>query len=93
MTRVIARVCALPGRESTVEVALRQLVLPTRGERGCVRYELFQGLEDPHVFIFDETWESEAAHETHMRSPHLQRILAEAGPFLAGPPDIRRYPG
>lgn len=90
--RVIARVRAARGRESTVEVALRGLLAPTRAEPGCVRYELFQNVEAPGDFIVDEEWRDEAAHALHMRSEHVARMLAEAGSYLAGPPDIRRYP-
>ena len=89
--RVIARIRAVRGRESTVEVALRALLEPTRREPGCRRYELYRSVEDPRDFIFDEEWSDEVAHETHMKAPHVAQVLAEAGPFLAAPPDIRRY--
>jgi quinol monooxygenase YgiN len=89
---VVARIRAVRGRERTVEVALKDLLAPTRAEAGCRAYDLFQNMETPCEFALVEEWEGEAAHEAHMRAPHVQRMLAEAGPFLAAPPEIRRYP-
>jgi quinol monooxygenase YgiN len=89
--RVIARIRTRRERETTVEVALKQLIAPSRAEPGCLRYELYRGVEDRGLFLIDEEWASEAALDAHAKSPHITKVLAEAGPFLAEPPEIVRY--
>ncbi len=89
--RVVARVRAKPGLQGTVEVALRGLLAPTRAEAGCVFYELYRSIEDPCAFCFVEEWKDRAALDAHSKSAHLQAALAQAGPFIAGAPEIREY--
>jgi quinol monooxygenase YgiN len=60
-------------------------------EAGCISYVLLQNNADPTDFTFVEEWESEAALEAHLGSPHLTASLAKIPALLGGPPDIRRY--
>ena len=68
---VVATLKARAGREEALLSLLQGLIGPTRAEQGCVRYELHRSDEEPGTFLFDETWESRALWEAHMRSPHL----------------------
>lgn len=74
---VIARIVALPGRESLIRAALLKLIEPTRAEAGCVNYDLHVTLDDPAVFYFHENWTSADALDAHLASDHLQAALAE----------------
>ena len=67
---------AVPGRERELESELRALLVPTREERGCLAYELHRDREDPHKFMFYEKFESQAALDAHVQSPHFQKFLA-----------------
>jgi len=89
--RVVARIIALPDRIEEVRSILSELIEPTRGESGCVSYELLQNDSDPTDFTFVEEWESNAKLDAHMASPHLQKAIAAVDGKLAAPPDIRRY--
>ena len=70
---------------------LRAIVEPTRGERGCLKYELFQARDTPTAFVFVEEWESDALLDAHLGGPTIQGALPRLMPLLAAPPDIVRY--
>jgi quinol monooxygenase YgiN len=52
---------------------------------------LLQNNEDPAQFTFVEEWESDAALEAHLKTPHLAAAFLKMPALLAAPPDIRRY--
>lgn len=68
---VIATIVAKPESAVQVKQVLLDLIPPTRLEPGCIKYELNQDREHPHVFVFAESWESRDLHAAHMASPHL----------------------
>jgi quinol monooxygenase YgiN len=89
--KVVAHIRAKTGKEEEMKQVLLGLIGPTRKEAGCLRYELYQNGEDAADLTFLEDWESDAALDAHMQTPHFQAAVAKI-PLLAGaPPDIRRY--
>ena len=66
---------AVPGRERDLEAQLRGLLEPTRKEPGCLAYELHADPENPGKFMFYEKFESQAALDSHLASPHFQKFL------------------
>lgn len=44
---------------------LDNMVLNTRKEEACEKYDLQQGLEDETVFIFQEIWKSKEGLDAH----------------------------
>ena len=84
----VARIKARPGQEAALKETLLSLIKPTHAETGCVQYDLHQSSEDPALFLFYENWTGEAALSAHLQSPHVQKALAAAGPFLAAPPEF-----
>jgi quinol monooxygenase YgiN len=89
--RVVARITALPDQVNKVRTILSELIEPTRGEAGCISYELLQNNSDPTDFTFVEEWESQSALDAHLGSAHVQKAIAATEKLLAMPPDIRRY--
>lgn len=47
------------------------LIEPTRKEKGCISYELYQDTTNPGIFSFIEEWESKELLDVHLKSPHL----------------------
>ena len=88
---VVARIRAKPGKEEEVKQALLGLVSPTRGEAGCINYDLHQSHEDPALFLFYENWTSKAALDAHAHSPHIQAFRARGREWLAEPTDIKLF--
>jgi quinol monooxygenase YgiN len=86
--QVVATITAKPGSESMVREALTELVTGTRGESGCLSYELFQSAADPTVFVTLESWQGQDDLDAHLQTPHVQQAFAAAGEHLAGAPAI-----
>ncbi|HKO59945.1 MAG TPA: putative quinol monooxygenase [Pyrinomonadaceae bacterium] len=89
--RVVARIKAKPDKVQEVRDALIGLVDPTRGEQGCIVYELLQNTEDPTDFTFVEEWESDAALATHAASDHIKETREKLKGIVGGATDIRTY--
>jgi quinol monooxygenase YgiN len=52
---IVAITTAVVGREKELRAAQEKLVAETLTERGCLRYELNQSLEDTRMLIFHRT--------------------------------------
>lgn len=85
---VVAVLPAKPGSEDIVRQALTDLVEPTRGEEGCLSYELYESAAAPGTFMTLERWREQADLDAHMATPHIAAALEIAGAHLAGPPGI-----
>jgi len=72
---VVAKVVAKTESVEIVRLELLGLIAPTRNEEGCIEYRLHRDNRDPAVFIFYETWESEACLATHMESAHFMSYV------------------
>jgi quinol monooxygenase YgiN len=89
---VVARFVAIPNKVEELKAILLGLIEPTRLEAGVIKYELLQNQSEPTDFTFVEEWESAAALDTHLASPHLQAAIAKLEGLIAAPlEDIRRY--
>ena len=55
---VVAQVKAKSEFVETVKRACLALIEPSRTDKGCLNYDLYQSTEDPTIFIFYENWES-----------------------------------
>ena len=86
--QVVALITARPGSEELVGQALAELVTATRGEQGCLSYELNRSGADGTVFVTVEQWRDQADLDAHMQTPHVAQAFATAGEHLAGPPVI-----
>lgn len=85
---VVATIVAKPGREAETEAVLRALVAPSRLDPGYIGYDLHRDLDDPRTFLFYETWESRAALDAHLETPHLTAFKARV-PELVETLEIR----
>ena len=88
---VIATARAKPGKERTLERALRDVAAPTRAQPGSVAFSLFRAAGDPGTLVGFERWESAEAHDKHLQGAHVQRLMAAMGDALAEPPQIVAY--
>lgn len=74
MTLVInAHIHAVAEKRDLVIAELNLLLAPTRAEKGCTSYILYQDNLDPNHFMFQEEWESRELWQDHMQGPGLQR--------------------
>ena len=82
---VVAHIHAKPGAEAALREVLESFVAPTRAEEGCLRYDLFVDLKEPHKFTFIEEWTSEEALAKHGQSSHIQAGRAKFPELLLEP--------
>ena len=73
---ILAQITAAPGTEDLVRSELEKLVPITRGEDGCIQYDLHVDNETPGFFVFYENWESRELWRAHMNAPHLAAYVA-----------------
>lgn len=85
---VVATIVAKPGREAETEAVLLGLIAPSRQDPGHIGYDLHRDLGDPRTFLFYETWESKAALDAHLETPHLNAFKARV-PELVDKLEIR----
>lgn len=76
---VVARLIATDGYADQLQAEMTRLVHDTRKEKGCIRYALNRGVDDPNIFVFVEEWRSRAAWEDHMNGPALTGFKARIG--------------
>lgn len=91
VTRVVARLRALSGKQEELESVLDELVEPTRAETGCLHYELWRNREDPTEFTFIEEWASDEALAAHGQTDHIRNGRARMRKLLAEPLDLRLF--
>ncbi len=56
--------------EALKEVCLG-LIDPSRKDKGCISYNLYQDKSNPGKFTFIEQWESQELLDAHLQTPHL----------------------
>jgi quinol monooxygenase YgiN len=87
---IFARFRARPGHERAVEAALREVIVPSSEEPGCVSIGAFRSTRDRQLFYIHSRWKDEAAFETHAGLPHTVQLLERVAPLLDHPLDINR---
>lgn len=71
MIVVTSKFRAKPGNRDRILELARPCIEATRGEKGCIRYELFMSGEDDVTLQFIEEWTDLDALRAHLKSPHL----------------------
>ena len=88
---VVVRIRARENRETEVKRELLALLAPTRAERGCLSSALHEMPDEPTLFLFHETWASDADLDRHLMEAHVQSWIAKADALLAEPMQLSRW--
>jgi len=86
----IVRFHVREGYETVAESALREVVVPTRSEEGCLAINVLRSKRDPQLFLIHSQWKDEAAFELHGQQPHTRRFVATMEPLIDHPWDGTR---
>ncbi len=86
---VIATSKAKSGKTDELKAELLKLIEPSRKDRGCIKYDLHQDVNDPAIFVFYENWESAELLSEHLAQPHLVAFKEKAGELLDGGLDVK----
>jgi quinol monooxygenase YgiN len=60
-------------------------------DAGCIKYEMYQDLNDPLVVTVMEEWESQEALDSHMKAGHFTESIPKIGACCEKPADINLY--
>lgn len=71
-------IVAAEGRESELKEHLNTMVQSALGEKGCLKYELYQIEQERHLFFIIEIWKNNKAWLAHEASPSYLAFLSEA---------------
>ena len=63
---------AKEGCEDKLKELLEAMVIPSKNEKGCLNYNIYQYKKNRRKFMAVETWESEEALEGHKNSEHYK---------------------
>jgi quinol monooxygenase YgiN len=87
---IFARFHARGGNEAAVAAALRDVVVPTRAERGCLAINAFRSVRDPGLFYIHSRWIDETAFDIHAELPHTVTFLKRVQPLIDHPLEVTR---
>jgi quinol monooxygenase YgiN len=87
---VVAGLHAIAGREDEARATIQAVQLDTHRESGCLLYALHVDEADPCAFVLVEAWESDAALDLHLASPHVQELIARSAELFDRPVEIQR---
>jgi len=87
---IFARFHAREGDEATVAAALRDVIVPTRAEPGCLAINAFRSIRDPSLFFLHSRWIDETAFDTHAELPHTVAFLQRVKLRIDHPLDVAR---
>lgn len=80
---IFARFHAREGHEEAVAAALRDVVVPTRAEPGCLAINAFRSIRDPSLFHLHSRWTEETAFDIHAELPHRRKASDTVRPIAA----------
>jgi len=87
---IFARFHAREGDEAAVAAALRDVIVPTRAEPGCLAINAFRSVRDPSLFYLHSRWIDETAFDIHAELPHTVAFLQRVEPRINHPLEVAR---
>lgn len=76
----IARFIANEGEADQLIENLHTLIPLTRQEGGCIRYELNQSIDNPHVITFVEKFYDQKTFDEHCNQPYIVEFFNDGKP-------------
>ncbi|HSO13895.1 MAG TPA: putative quinol monooxygenase [Anaerolineales bacterium] len=71
-----------PGQVERFREVTIQNAEASRGEEGCVRFDVLQQADDPTRFTFVEIFKSKEDGSRHLATSHFKKWLEEAVPLM-----------
>lgn len=72
---IVAKILAKEEKRELVKKELLKLIELTRGEDGCINYDLHQDNDNKNLFLFYENWTDRNIWQKHMQNKHLSQYL------------------
>lgn len=78
----VAQFTAKPGKQNQLVRSLHKLMKPTHKEKGCLRYELNQQINNPRIITFIEKWADQKVFDKHCAMPYIKDYFENVAPKL-----------
>lgn len=91
MIKVVAKNYIQEGKFEDILDLYKELVEKTIKEPGCIKYELFQDINNPRILTMIEEWESIEALDSHEKTEHFVRIFPLLKDLVTDESDFRIY--
>lgn len=88
---LVATLRAKAGHEDELGRRLQALVEPTRGEPGCLNYDLHRSNDDAAAWMLYENWRAREDLDAHFEMPYLRALLKDLPDLLAEEMDLRYF--
>ena len=88
MIIVTLRMTVRPDKRHDFTESIRGMLGPTRVERGCISYCLYEDIENKNTFTLVEEWKTRDDLEKHVRTDNYRRLL-ELMDLLSEPYELR----
>lgn len=88
MIIVMLRMTVRPDKRHDFTESIRGMLGPTRVERGCISYCLYEDIENENTFTLVEEWKTRDDLEKHVRTDNYRRLL-ELMDLLSEPYELR----
>jgi len=85
---VTLKMIVQPGRRSDLLETMRGMLEPSRVERGCLSYRLYEDVENRNTFLLLEEWATQHDLESHISKDNQRRLLALMD-LLSEQPELR----
>jgi len=66
----------------------KEMIEPTKGEKGYIKYEMYQDEDDPALLIVLEQWDKREDFDRHLESEHFKRIVPKMSELIVGETDL-----
>lgn len=70
------------GKRDELIQALSELIPLSKGEPGCLRYELHQSVENPEIITFIDRFKDQSAFDFHCETEYIKKHFDEILPGL-----------
>lgn len=77
--KIVAVLTAKPGKAEALAALLDGMLAPSRGEAGCLRYDLWRDQANVERFVLDELYVDDAAIAAHRETAHFRDYLSKIG--------------
>jgi len=91
MIIVLAKITAKENMKNNIIKESKELIKLTRGEKGCIEYNLYDNLDDEKCLLFVEKWENKDYLESHLKQNHFIKFSSSVKDYLAKNLEVSAY--
>jgi len=75
MIQTVSKLYVQPGKSIEFIEIFKKMIGPTKKEKGCLQYEMYQDEDNETLFIVLERWKLKEDFDNHLKSAHFEEIV------------------